>query len=446
MRMGWNNPGMEGEVVRLVGASARESVTPEGQKALSYAETFVERYPGRGSATQVETAAAFWVHSQLHGLNINNLWIQSFSGLRTLWFFQALVFGMAIVGHLAFALLRPPLGDLPAWIVSTAAFFVSGWMLWQRSRFQELPLRTFLPHGPSQNVVAVLPPKAEVLHKVVLVAHLDSARAIIWYILDLLHTLYTCLTTLSVAGLGVASVCYALSLLNGLDAFAWIGAGFSVIHFFAWFNGVTVDLGAYSPGTNSNASGVGVLLALAERLHQYPLQNTEVWLAFTGCAESGGDGMRNLLAKSGAELKHALWIDVESVGIGHGLAYLQTEGLFPRRRISRRVEKLLKTVPQPVKSTRELLPVNGYTLGLTTETSMIWAHELEGVCLITMPQAASSSLKRTYIPEYRGLTDIPGKLEVSALSRACSFIWDLLMVKDQEGEMQDNGWGRQPGR
>ena len=406
--------------------SQSKTISFWGQRALTHIKTIVDANPGRGSATQAETAAALYVRNQLTALNIGNLQTQAFTGLRSMWFFVALVFGTAMVGHLAFALLRLPLGAWPAWIISIFAFGFSGLLMWRKFSFQDYPLRAYLPHGPSQNVVAILPAADEMQHKVVLFAHLDSHRAIIWYAADALLALYTLIRPIAIYGIAAAPLCYALALLAGLSIFTWIGAGLAGLHFFAWFTGVSADLGAYSPGANSNASGMGTLLALAERLDQQPLQYTEVWLAFTGCAATGGDGMRFFLAEHGSALKDALFIDVESVGIGEGLAYLQREGVFHKRRIPKGVEQLIHDSEETNQQKDKIQPVDGNAMGITTEMGIVWEYGLDGVCLLNLPKATTSPLRPLFIPEYRRLTDTPERLQVSALGRAHSFVWSLL--------------------
>jgi hypothetical protein len=408
-----------------------------GQRALAHIKIIIDANPGRGSATQAETAAALYVRDQLTALNIGNLRTQVFGGLRSMWLFQALVFGSAMVGHLAFGLLRLPLGTWPAWIISLFSFGFSGLLVWRKFSFQDYPLRAYLPHGPSQNVVAILPPASEVQRKVVLFAHLDSNRAVIWYATDVLLTLYILIKPIAIYGIVAAPLCYALTLLTGLNIFAWIGAGLAVFHFFAWFTGVSADLGLYSPGANSNGSGMSTLLALAERLGQQPLQHTEVWLSFTGCAVTGGDGMRLFLAENGSALKDALFIGVESVGIGERLAYLQSDGMIRKRHIPKDTERLILDLaatwqaPEGISQEQsKIQPVNGGHLGMVTEMSAVWGFNLEGVCLLALPQAGTTRLGGPFLPEYCRLTDIPDRLQVSALSMVHSFTWTLLQKLD----------------
>lgn len=407
------------------------------QRALAHIKTIIDANPGRGSATQAETAAAHYVHDQLTALNIGILHIQVFSGLRSLWFFEALVFGSAMVGHLAFAILRLPLSTWAAWIISLFAFGFSGLLIWRNFCFQDHPLRAYLPHGPSQNVIAILHPVGEVQRKVVLFAHLDSHRAVIWYAADALLTLYTIIKPLAIYGIAIAPVCYGLALLTGLSIFVWIGSGLAMIHFFTWFIGVSADLGAYSPGANNNASGMGTLLALAERLSSHPLQHTEVWLTFTGCAATGGDGIHLFLEKYGSALKDSLYVNVESVGIGDSLLYTQRDGGFRKRLIPKKAEQLIPDLaaawqaPEGTNQERGKIQSRDMGhLGMNTEMDIVWRFGYYGFSILALPQAGTTRLSGPFIPEYRRLTDIPDRLQVSALNRIHSFIWLLLQRLD----------------
>jgi hypothetical protein len=177
---------------------------------------------------------------------------------------------------------------------------------------------------------------------------------------------------------------------------------------------------------------MGTLLALAERLDQQPLQYTEVWLAFTGCAATGGEGMCAFLAEHGSVLKDALLLDIESVGIGDALVYLQREGLIRKRRIPKGVEQLIHDSEGINPQKDKIQPVDGNAMGLTTEMGIVWEYGLDGVCLLNLPQATTHLLKTPFIPEYRRLTDTSERLQVSALGRAHSFVWAILNTLDAE--------------
>jgi hypothetical protein len=86
--------------------------------------------------------------------------------------------------------------------------------------------------------------------------------------------------------------------------------------------------GRHVPGASDNASGVGVVLTLAEELAREAFRDTELWMVFTGAEEAGLFGMRELLRRHGRELEDALLINVDNVGSGQ-LHYTTAEGMIP---------------------------------------------------------------------------------------------------------------------
>jgi len=394
---------------------------PWANRALSYATEITNASPGRGSATAGETQAAGYVHKALSQIGIENLRIQEFRGLRSIWFFLALTFGLAILGHAAFWLLRFPTGMIPALLVSLAAFALSGFMLFRKFTFRDYPLRDTLPHGSSQNVVAVLPAQKEVNQRVVLISHLDSHRAVIWYANDWLVSIYRFLAILAIYGVFLAPLVYILVAITGFVAATWIGVIIAIVHFSAWFTGMTADLGLYSPGANDNAAAVGTVMALAERIQSEPLQHTEVWCAFTGCEETGCDGMITFLDAHSQELSKALFIDFELIGIGERLVYLRSEGVVRKKRISAEVEKQLLEAGAEFN----LQPLEGIGAGVFTEMGVVWERGLQGACLVTLREGSP------FLPEWHRLTDTPDRLESEALGRAHTMVWNLLQKLDE---------------
>jgi hypothetical protein len=334
------------------------------RRALQHASAITNASPGRGSATRAEAQAAEYVESQLAGLGLSGIRQQPFRGLRSIWLFFSLAFGLALVGHAAFWLLRAPIGWPAALVITCTAFGMSAFLLWRKLTFRNYPLQESLPQGPSQNILATLPPAGAVQQRVVLVAHLDSHRAVWGFASDLLLQISRIIVPLAIYGIFAAPILYLLASLTQLSAFAYLGLLLALLHFLAWFTGATADLGPYSPGANDNASAVGTLLALAERLQQEPLAHTEVWLAFTGCEESGCDGMRVFLDEYGEELKEAFFLDFELVGIGERLGYLQSEGILHKQHILAPVEGLAQEVGQNFGG---LQPLKAAAFGAFTE-------------------------------------------------------------------------------
>lgn len=397
---------------------------PWGRRALEYIQSILALAPGgRGSATTAEERAADYVRGQLAGLGIADPRTQPFRGLRSIWLFLATAYGFALIGHAGFWVLRRPLGELPALGVSILAFAFGGFLMWQKTTFHDYPLRSKLPHGPSQNVIAVLPAAGEVRRKVVLNAHLDSHRAVWLFATDPMLWFYFAAAPLGPYGFILSPLLYTLSALTRLPFLAWIGLIPLVSHFVGWFTGVTADLGPYSPGANDNASSMGTILTLAERLHQSPLEHTEVWLVFTGCEETGCDGMLAFLKEHGNALKGALFINLEQVGIGERLVYLRSEGVLRPRRIRPRVEQLIADVASELGA--PVQPLHAAGLGAFTETGVVWEYGYNGVCFMAL------RTKTRWPPEWHRLSDRPDRLQTEALERAHHLVWTLLHRIDQ---------------
>src|SRR4030042_3245867 len=389
------------------------------QRALVYAQALA-RTP-RGSATIAEKQAAEYTLEELKSMGVDEVKLEPFLGLRSIWLFLAFALGLALGGHAGFWLLRGPAGDFPAILISLPSFGLSGFLLWRKFTFRSFPLRNYLPQAASQNVIAVIPPVGEVHRRVVLVGHIDSHRAVFWFANNFMMTLFALFSVVTLYGVFLAMVAYILAVLTRLPFFAWIGAILALFHFLGWFTGVTADLGRYSPGANDNASGVGTILALAERLLGQQLQNTEVWLAFTGCEESGCDGLLSMIKEHGNTLKEALFIDFEMGGIGDGLRYIHDEGNLTRRHIPEEVEVLLKEVGEPFG----IISASTPPVGAFTEGGTLWEHGFKAACL------SAHYRNSTFMPEWHRLTDTPDHLQVDALERVHSFAWALLQRLDQ---------------
>ena len=388
------------------------------QSALTYAQKLAAT--PRGSATEAEKQAAEYVQAQLISTGVTDIQLQPFSGERSIWLFVALAFGLALVGHAAYWLLRRPASNLAALIIALLALGFSGYLIWRKFSLQDYPLHNALPHAASQNVVAVIRPAGETRQRVVLVAHLDSHRAVFWFASDLMVRLFGIVSIIAIAGVYAAIPVYVLAALTPYQIFSWLGIILAGFHFLGWFTGVTADLGRYSPGANDNASSVGTLLALAERLKVQPLQNTEIWLAFTGCEESSGDGTLELIKEHGAQLKEAVFVDFEMVGIGEEISYIREEGNLSRYTIPQELEMLVKEVGQEFG----LGPVSTPFVGASTECSILLKHGFKAVCLVGHRRGSS------FLPEWHRLTDTPDRLQQGALQRIHTLAWDLLQRLD----------------
>lgn len=352
--------------------------------------------------------------------------MQPFKGLRSIWLFISLAFGMALVGHAAFWMLQTPLGIFPALFISVLAFAFSIFLMWRKFTFRSYPLRNTLPHGDSQNVIAIIPPRetrseaGQSPKQVVFIAHLDSHRAVWMFANDFLVKVYGAISPVSIAGLILAPLAYVVGAVTGLEVLTWVAIPLALLHFLAWFTGVTADLGLYSPGANDNASAVGVALTLAERLKENPFANIEIWLTFTGCEESGCDGILHVLEEYGEKLKNALFVDLEMVGIGNHLAYIQREGIMHKTKIPPIVEKMILRVGEEFG----IKALDAAKFSAFTEMGALWEYGYQGVCVLLQPGNIPS------VPEWHRLSDVPDRLQPEALELVHNFTWKLLSEID----------------
>jgi Zn-dependent M28 family amino/carboxypeptidase len=213
-----------------------------------------------------------------------------------------------------------------------------------------------------------------------------------------------------------------LYLLGGLDVWEWafVFAGiFSLLQSAVIIQSLRADHGELTPGANSNASGVGVLLALAEQLRGTPLQNTEVWMTCCGSHTSGGNGLRELLRRHSADLSTAWFIGFEGVGVGDRLIVINREGWL-RRSVHPAVRDLIARAaaahPDREIETRA-------TSRNTVVAAALW-RGCKSVCVNVYD-------KRNDIPYAYNLDDTVEQLQLSALDAAHEFGWQLLQLIDR---------------
>jgi hypothetical protein len=190
-------------------------------------------------------------------------------------------------------------------------------------------LSSWLPGGKSQNVVGTRPAAQEGRQHLVVMAHIDSGRANLLYhprLLGRQRGLYVLLFILMV----LLPILIGLGWATG-EPWLWYAqlapAGGLVLAFLLLLHQEIIM--PWSPGANDNASGVAVLLRLAEELQG--LQHPALWLVGTGSKEAGLHGARNFMRHYPFLRENTYIINVDTVGRGE-LGIIVWEGpLFARR-------------------------------------------------------------------------------------------------------------------
>jgi hypothetical protein len=309
---------------------------PYTKRAIEHIRHLSEDIGGRGSCTPAERQAAEYTAEQMRALGVPEVRLEPYQGAPSTYRPYALAFATAFLGTLAVWLVGTQpmmafaavLSALGAWGMLAETDFTANWMRW------------LLPRANSQNAVGIVPPSGPVRNRAVLCAHLDTHRTPIFYSSKTWHMLFGFLVAGAFVSMVIGALTYALGAILDGAWVRWIGLGMAAIEIFALSLCLHADFTPFSPGANDNASGVGVILGLAERLAKEPLAHTEVWLAFTDCEEVSAYGIAAFLDAHAAELgAEAVYIILDQVGLGRPMV-LTADGLILKRRTHPRALEL----------------------------------------------------------------------------------------------------------
>lgn len=171
------------------------------------------------------------------------------------------------------------------------------------------PWENFYPQRRSQNIIGRIPPSGELRDRIVFLAHMDTDIA---RLTD--HAQLREYAPYFYAGL--PNVALLGSMLTLLNAPIWMRQMVAYILFGEAGLNVANEIGKSTTGANDNASGVAILLALAEAVAATPLDHTEVVIAFTGCGTVAGQGAAELVREYSDMWADATWIALDNVGAG----------------------------------------------------------------------------------------------------------------------------------
>jgi Zn-dependent M28 family amino/carboxypeptidase len=178
----------------------------------------------------------------------------------------------------------------------------------------------------------------------------------------------------------------------------------------------------FTPGANDNASGVGVMLALAERLKAEPLKNTEVWWVATGCEEVGAYGSADFIRRNRNDLYDATIIVVDNVaGKGTSPTYLTSEGMLMPVRFSLDV---LAIAEQVAAKHPELQARPHDHQGVYTDAAPALQAGVKALSLV-------GQTREGWIPDWHNASDTFGAVEADAVAHVERFVWEVLQKLDE---------------
>lgn len=388
------------------------------QGALDHIGYLSETIGGRGSCTPQERQASEYTAEQMGTLGVQDVRVEAYRGAPSTYRPYALAFIAGLLGALLAWFFQDRWGLVLAAILNA----LGAWGMLAETDFSDNWTRWLLPKAASQNAVGAIAPRGEVKHRAVLCAHVDTHRTPVFYSSSTWQTLFSLLVGGALLSMLTSALLYALGAGFNWTWVRWIGLAAAAVQVFALAMSLHADFTPYSPGANDNASGVGVTLELARRLMAEPLENTQVWLAFTGCEEAAAYGMSAFLDAHATELgPQAIYIIIDQVGKGR-LEYLTADGLILKR----------KTHPQALALARQCargLPEveTAEQAGIAyTDAAVATKRGLIALTLVAVPPPGSGESTN-----WHQMSDTIDEIDAQTLSDAQQFTWEALQKIDQ---------------
>jgi hypothetical protein len=182
------------------------------------------------------------------------------------------------------------------------------------------------------------------------------------------------------------------------------------------------ELGEFVDGANDNASAVACLLGLGAHLNQNRLQNTEVWLAFTGAEGTLCVGMHALLDKHRVELANAWFIDLEMVGAGR-LAYVTEHSSMNDFGVYRPDAESLAWAGETARQHPEL-GIVGVPMTIVEEIGTLRGRGFRGICLVGVGEDG-------WLVNWHQHSDTAANINPAALEKAATFTLAMLQNLDE---------------
>jgi hypothetical protein len=389
------------------------------QLALKTIRHLSHEIGGRGSCTPAERQAGDYIAGQLTAMGVSDVRCEPFRAIASTYRPYILAFSAALIGTII------------AWsgegrinlIVSALLNAAAAWAMIAETEFSSNWTRWFLPKSKSHNVVGLIPPQGPARRRVVLCAHLDTHRTPIFYSSPRWHALFGRLVLAAFASICLGALVYLLGAFFLWEWVRWVGLALAGMILFALALSLQADFTPFSPGANDNASGVGVILTLVDRLRSEPLQHTEVWLAMTGCEEVASYGMQAFLDEHAAQLgSEAIYIILDEVGLGHP-KYITADGLISKR----------KTHPEALRLARQAkaaLP----SISVGEEVGIAYTDALAATRrgLISLSIGSSPEPGSDEVSHWHQVSDTLDTINPKTLVETHNFTWQVLQEIDRQ--------------
>lgn len=365
----------------------------------------------RGSTGPGEAAAAIYIESVMRRFT-PQVWAEPFRSFSSFsWPYGLLLLGGLLGGALIWW--------APAWGALLAAVVALFYLL---QTLGAVELGLLFRKRASRNVIGVVAPSGPVRHRIVLMAHYDSAKTAINFSPS--QVPYFRLTFLLITGAILALPLLGVLALAVGDA-PWIRwAVILATAYLAVAFLTVVDRevrGKYTPGANDNGSGVATMLGLCEELSGNPLRHTEVWCVATGCEEVGMMGARAFLDRHGHMLRDAHFIILDNHGKGE-VRYTEGEGML----------RVLPSDPGLVKLAREVARRHpAWKVGparqvlMPTDAAPALRRGFRAIALLAYDQ-------RGFLPNWHWHTDTSDNVDPACLAVVVKLVGEMARTLDRQ--------------
>ena len=389
-------------------------------RALHHARHIATHIGPRGAATPAEKQTADYAQRQMQQMGLRDVRVEKFDTALAGWLPLTIIFSIAVWGVFAcWGLFYLTQTRILGALLAAGLCLLALVLLYLEATLRDQPLRRIGWRGISHNAIGLVAPTGTIKQRVVLISNLDTppAAAVLKTPrrVCLFHVVFY-VGALSLLGSVV------LYVLGGLDVWEWafVFAGIcGLLQSAVIIQSLRADHGEFTPGANNNASGVGTVLALAERLRGMPLHNTEVWIVCYGSHTAGGTGLRALLRQHADELQAAWLIGFEGVGVGDRLIVISREGWLRR--------SIHPAMRDPIERTSAAHPDQTIEIRATSRNTIIAPAVWRGyksACL-------SVGSNQNEVPYAYSHADRVEHLQLSALNRVHEFGWQLLQEIDR---------------
>ena len=381
-----------------------------GAKLLQHVQRFAGDIGPRPAGHPAEAQARRQLEAELRRIGLKQIEQLSFPTADTWGYGTITPILLALIGNIV-----PGRDRLFRTLFSLVA--VHQFWLTITARIGQQFLYRYYPQRAGGTLIARIPPKHKVKKKVVLIGHTDTNKHRLTFSPELKKSMRLASTSLLVTmGVNAVASFFDLTWLRRLTtAYLGFGAGTMLID----------ELGPYVEGANDNGSAMACVLGLGEQALANPLENTEVWLAFTGSEEVSHDGLNVLLDRYGHELADAYFIDFEMVGQG-SIHYVQNHsGLiyFSQYRPDDDSLRLAQTVAEQ----RPDLQVSGRDVTIVEEVATLRRRSFKGLCLVGLAEDG-------FLANWHQQTDTVENIDPASLERAAKFAWAMIEQLDRQGE------------